>query len=244
MLKLKNKDNKGFLESGRLEILLPDSYFEHKLSSIHGEFVESLGFAIYRFYEKPSSDKPTKIGVLNVPTKIVLYPTDILQNQTIQVHKTSDPISYTVLTFEAGTPVLLLNTIHDLSNVDLFMGALFGGHIDTNIPYDLLAPAWIQNLLLNDEDLGINFTIMSVIVSELCRYKKDKSKKFAEVIAKDPSIPMTDYTFVNFREICANSSVLAALAFEDMNSMLDSALNMTREEKEQSISPLEQMLTI
>lgn len=244
MLKLTNKDNKGFLDSGRLEILIPDSYFDHKMTSIHGEFVETLGFVVYRFYEKPSNDKPSKIGVLNVPTKVVLYPTDIIQHQPIQVHPSSEPILYTVLSFEAGTEVILLNTIHDISNIDLFMGALFGGHIDTNIPYDLLAPAWMQNLLLNGEDLGINFTIMSVIIAELCRYKKDKSKKFAEVIAKDPSIPMTDYVFVNFREICANSSVLAALAFEDMNSMLDSALNMTREEKEQSISPLEQMLTI
>lgn len=244
MIKLVNKNNKAYLESGKLEVLIPQKYFEHKFACIQGEFIESIGFLMYRYYGKPSDDKPIKIGVLNIPTKTVFYPTEIIQNTNVQIYPTSDPTIYTILSFEAGSAVMLLNTIQELDNVDLFIDLLFGGYIDTNIPYDKIAPAWMNNLLLNGEDLGISFTIMSLVVAELCRYKKDKSKKFSEVISKNPNIPMTDYAFINFREICANSSVLAALAFEDMNSMLDSALNMTREEREQSISPLEQMLTI
>ena len=121
MLKLINKNNQGYLESGKLEILIPQVYFEHKFASIHGEFVDSFGFIMYRYYNKPSDDKPSKVNVLNVPTKVTFYPTDIIQNQSIQIHQTSEPTIYTILVFEAGNPVMLLNTIQDLSNIDLFI---------------------------------------------------------------------------------------------------------------------------
>ena len=129
-----------------------------------------------------------------------------------------------------------------MDNVNLFLELLLGSKLDNNIPYTYLSQAWVKNMSMNDNDLGVPITTIDLIIYELCRYINDKSKPFGAVYGKDPTISPVAYRFANIREICATNSVFTALAFEDMNSMLDASLNMTQKEKDQKISPLEQII--
>lgn len=241
-MKVSEKDDCLFLDSGKLNVYIPQKYFDKKIATMYGDHVESLGFIMYKYYNKSSDDKPSKIDVLNLPTFVTFYPNYTSANVIDRIYPDSDEAKYTIMTFEAGSKILLLNTIQSLDNVSKFLDTLIGGDLDNNIPYDKITNAWLENLLVNDRSLGIPYSIMSMIVSELYRYKKDRKISFAQALNKYPNIGMRDYIVINFRELCGNSSVLAGLAFEDMNQMLDMSLNMTSDKKEQSISPLEKML--
>ena len=55
---------------------------------------------------------------------------------------------------------------------------------------------------------------------------------------------MVAYRFANARELCGVDSVFSGLSFEDMNSMLDYAINTTNTGREQNESPLEQIIKL
>lgn len=244
-MKLSSKNNVTYLNEGRLEIFTPQSYLGSS-TDIDGEKVKCLGLVPYKFYSKITDKKPSKIGVFNSPSKTTFYPVDIEQNVTDRiwtgVYSESNENEYMKLTFESGGKLYDQFGVKGLDNVVLFTDLLLGGKIDNNIPYTILATAWIKNMTMNNVSLSVPAPVINMIISELCRSQKDPNKKFAYVIGKDPKVSPVSYKFANIREICASNSVYAALSFEDMNSMLDSSLNMTAQGKPQNISPVEQIM--
>ena len=239
------KDNITHLKSGKLEIFTPQSYLG-RCNFINGDKMEAMGLVPYKFYAKASDKKPTKVGVLNSPSMVTFYPSDIEQNETDRIwdgiYDVTNENVYTKLTFEGGDRVMNRFIVQKLDNVTIFTDLLIGGKIDNNIPYNYLAPAWLKNQIMNDKDLHVPATTLNIVVYELCRSQKNMDVRFGSLYGKDPKISPVAYRFANIRQICASNSVFAALAFEDMNAMLDSSLNMTSKQKEQNISPLERVI--
>lgn len=244
-MKVNEKSGQFYLDDGRLELYTPSSYLE-RINTIDGGVFNLLGLCPYKFYAKANDKKPTKVGILNVPSMINTYPVDIEMNVEdaiwTGIYDYSNMNNYTVLHFDAGRPFTDKNGIKKLDNVNLFMELMLGSKLDNNIPYPYLSQAWIKNMFMNDNDLGVPSTTVDLVIYELCRSIKDASKPFGAVYGKDPTISPVAYRFANIREVCATNSVFTAIAFEDMNSMLDASLNMTQKEKDQKISPVEQVI--
>lgn len=244
-MKMTEKNGIFYLDSGKIELYTPSSYAEG-INSIDGEIFNLFGLCPYKYYEKPTDKKPKKVGILNNPSMITTYPVDMRRDVEDRIwdgiYDYSNMNSYTVLEFEAGHKFMAKNIIQRLDNVNMFMNMILGTKIDNNIPYPYLSPAWIKNMDMNDNDLGVPATTIDLIIYELCRYVEDTSKPFGSVFGKKPDMSPVAYRFANIREVCASNSVFTALAFEDMNSMLDASLNMTQQEKDQKISPLEQII--
>lgn len=244
-MKFKEKNGDLYLESGKIELYTPSSY-ANGINSIEGEIFHVFGLCPYKYYEKPNDKKPKKVGILNTPSMIISYPVDMYRdvedNIWEGIYDHTNMNSYTVLEFAAGHRFISKNIIQKLDNVVLYMSMMLSAKIDNNIPYPYLGKAWIKNMIMNDNDLGIPATTIDLIVYEMCRYQGDSSKPFGMVYGKDPKISPVSYRFANIREVCATNSVFTALAFEDMNSMLDASLNMTQQERDQKISPLEQII--
>ena len=244
-MKFSEKNGTLYLEQGRMELYTPYEYGE-RVNSIDGDLFTVMGFLPYKYYAKATDKTPTKVGILNNPSMINTYPVDISRKVTDNIwgnkYKHSNENEYTVLHFEEGHRFMEKNIIMKLDNVTIFMDLLLAGKIDNNIPYTYLSQAWIKNMLMNDHDLQVPATTIDLVLYELCRYAGDKSKPFGMVYGKDPTIPPIAYTFATIREVCAANSVFTGLAFEDMNSMLDASLNMTKSEREQKISPIEQTI--
>lgn len=245
-MKLKCDNGIVSLQEGKLELFTPQKYIDQKICNIKGLEVSTLGLLPYKYYDKVTDTKPSHIGVFNEPTIVTFFPVDISQNETVSiwdgVYSYSNTHEYTKLTFEAGYRLYDSYFIKSLNNVSIYTDILFGGKLDNNIPYQYLAPAFFRNTTINGVDLSIPCTVVQLIIQELCRSITNKSKRFAEVIGKDPKVSPVAYTFANIREICASNSVFSALSFEDMNAMLDASLNMTADDKVQQISPLEKIL--
>ena len=88
--------------------------------------------------------------------------------------------------------------------------------------------------------LGVPVATMELIIHAMC-IDPVTGKSFGKVLGEDPKHSTIGYTFMNVREASA-ASIFGALSFEDQNAMLDVAINMTNQNKEQKISPLEKVI--
>lgn len=240
-MKLKaNKNNMVELEQGKLELFVDQRYMDSPMGTQFGNCVEAFGLLPYRYYKNPNDKTPSEIGTLNNPTIAKFHPVTIDTNQTVQIYKNSKEKKYTVLTFESGTDMWSIYNIKALANAEIFLHAIMMGKLDNNIPYTMIVPAWLKNQEMNSVSLNVPATILELFVHVVCRDPKT-GKPFGEVLAKDPNHSVIGYTFINSRRAAA-SSVFGGLSFEDQNAMLDIAINMTRDEKEQRLSPLEKII--
>lgn len=53
---------------------------------------------------------------------------------------------------------------------------------------------------------------------------------------------MTDYLIANFRDICKYNSIFSSITFEDFDTMVGAALNVSRTNRKQIESPVEKIM--
>lgn len=244
VLSLNNQDFK--LDKGVLKTYILQKYIDTSLGKIEGPTVWSLGLVPFRWYSDMKSadaDKPTITGTVNIPSYIKFYPQDVESDNLMKVYDQSYEKPYTVLTFGDGYNCFQAEIIRDLDNVTLFEDMILNARLDDNIPYDMLTPSWIMNMIMNDVSLHVPVTTLSTIVNAICRDANNMDVRFSEVLAKQKNPSMIGYRFANIQELSA-ASVFGGLSFEDFNYMADLGLNMTKEEREQKISPVEDILKL
>ena len=238
-----NDNNMVVLDKGRLELFVDQRYMGGKMGKLSGSTLTTLGLLPYRLYKSIDDKTPCETGrynTLNIPSLVEFHPTKLDMDVTVKLYPDSEDKKYTIMTFDAGTGMWSQYGVQALENSQMFVDAILGGQLDTNIPYTMLVPAWLKNLKLNGQNAGVPVAIMEIIIHAMCRDKRT-GKPFGEVIGKDPSHSLIGYNFMNVREASA-ASIFGALSFEDQNSMLDVAINMTTQNKEQRISPLEKVI--
>ena len=244
VLKMDNQDY--ILTRGVLKAYVLQKYIDTNISKIEGSTVGSLGLLPFRWYDSVKNaelDKPSIIGTINIPSYINFYPQDVDSDKPVTIYKESYEKPYCVLTFSEGYKCFQGEIIRQLENVTLFEEVLLAGRLDDNIPYNMITPAWIDNMLMNDISLNVPVTTLSTIVMQMCRDPKNMDRTFAQYIASQKNPSMIGYRFANVRELSA-SSVFGGLSFEDFNYMADLGLSMTKEDREQKISPIEDILKL
>ena len=73
------------------------------------------------------------------------------------------------------------------------------------------------------------------------RNPADLPQKFAAVAGKE-NVSDYGYATASIRQICQYNSTFTALTYEDMDSMITSSLNRSRENKKETVSPVEQII--
>ena len=238
-----NKNNMVTLDKGRLELFVDQKYIDGNLGTLSGSTLTTWGLLPYRLYKSIDDNNPCDVGrynTLNIPSMVEFHPTKVDMGVTVKLYPSSEEKKYTVMTFDAGTDMWPRYGIQSLANSQSFVNAILGGQLDNNIPYTMLVPAWLKNLQLNGQSAGVPISIMEIVIRALCKDKKT-GKPFSEVIGKDPEHSLVGYTLMNVRD-ASTASIFGALSFEDQNTMLDIAINMTMQNKEQRISPLEKVI--
>lgn len=243
---LKKEKQNFFLTKGVLKLYVLQRYIDTNIGKIEGSTVSTLGLLPYRWYDSVKSadaDKPSVSGTLGIPSYIKFYPQDVDSDKDVLIYPESYVKPYCILTFADGYKCFQQEIIRDLDNVTLYEETFLDGRLDDNIPYDKLTPSWIQNMLMNDISLHVPVTTLSTITAQLCRDPKNMERRWCEVIAQQKVPKMIGYRFANIREMSA-SSVFGGLSFEDFNYTVDIALSMTKEQREQKISPIEDILKL
>lgn len=225
-----------------MEIYIPEFYFERQIAAIEGVILKSFGVLPCTVFDV--NMKEINSYMINLPTTLIFYFNDIFDEKKVlrKGLKDEEPEPCKVLRYYKNEPVMPNTFQKNSSNVQMFfIDLLCAGKFDF-VPYDKLLDVWHKNLELNESSLGLTFTAMEVILSEVYRNRDNPNEKFSLAIAKNPKISMYDYRASNIREICSRTSTFAALTFEDMDSMITSSLNMKNYNKKQVESPLEKIL--
>jgi predicted RNA-binding protein with PUA domain len=235
-------DGKNIIFNGNyMEIYIPKIYFENnKLAENSGSSIRVFGLLNARAFT--DKNVPMKLETINIPTMITIYPNDIETKDLTLMDDGSEPESFCIAKFYKGNLIMKNKIPQDAGNVELFLDILFRGKIPKTIPYSQVLKIWQKNLEINGVKLGVTSTILEIIISEIYRDAKKPEQTFAKVIGKNPSTSEFDYKTANIREICARNSTFAALTFEDMDSMITSALNINKYNKQETESPIEKII--
>jgi hypothetical protein len=238
---LKDDGENIIFMGSKLEMYIPMSYFETKLAENYGTSINVFGLFNVRVFD--NKDKPGKLETLNLPTMICIYPIDgeVKELQLIEGEH-GDPEQYYIAKFYTGNKVMSNSIQQNASNVELFLDIIFRGKIPQTIPYNQVLSIWHKNLELNGVKLGVTSTILEICISQIYRNKKKPEETFAKVMGKDPTQSEFSYKTANIREICARNSTFAAMTFEDMDSMITSSLNINKQNKQETESPIEKII--
>lgn len=228
-----------FLERGYAEFYIPQSYFEGKFAEDQGSAIKVMGIFNVGFFE---NDKLTKMKIINLPTWIHLF---LYDHETRKVELPGEPVAVPcrVLKYFKGNKIMSSAVIEDSSNAELFLKFITQGKLPPSIPYDKVLDVWRKNQSLNGINLGVPSVIEELILSAAYRDKNNPSSKFAHVIGKDPKgVSQYDYKMASIRQICQYTSTFSAITFEDIDSMITSSLNRTRDKTPEMQSPLEEII--
>ena len=149
-----------------------------------------------------------------------------------------------VFHYEPAHEVCASMVVQDSLNVQLFLRQIIYGKIPATIPYTKALALWKRNQEMNKVDFGVSSLIQEVVLSCSYRYKPDPTQKFGVMYAKNPKINLYNYELAGFRRICQLSSTFAGITFECFDDMITSAVNRSRNQTEESYSPLEMLLKL
>lgn len=232
-----------YLEAPQAEFYIPESYFTDG-----GNFAEDLGdqirtLGIFNVGIFDENGKLEEMKVFNVPTWININIADV-ETRDVKLPGDDEPVKCRVLMFKKGHKIMHATTVEDSTNVLNFLDFMLKAKLPSTIPYEKAINIWQKNQAMNAANLGVLPVIEEVVISGMYRYKKDPTKKFANVISKDLNMSQYDYKMYNIRKICQYTSTFNAMTFEDIDSMITTSLNRTKTKADEIESPVEQLLKL
>lgn len=229
-----------YLEKPYCEFYIPLTYFEGQSGYAEdlGQIIKGLGIFNVGFFENGDLKE---MRVLSIPTWIEMYVYDS-ENRVVNLSG-SGSTSCKVLKYFEGNKVMNSTVIEDSSNAELYLKFVTQGKIPSTVPYDESLSLWRKNQEINGVHLGVPSVIEELILSVAYRDKKNPGQKFSHVIGKNPkAVSQYDYTMASIRQICQYTSTFTALTFEDIDSMITTSLNRTRERNPEADSPIEKII--
>lgn len=232
-----------YLEKPYCEFYIPLSFFDSSggFAEDMGQIIKALGIFNVGFFE---NDKLVEMRVLNLPTyiNILVYDYEI---RRVELPGESSPVPCKVLKYFQGNKVMESSVIQDAGNAELYLKFVLQGKIPLSVPYDKSIILWRKNQKLNGISLGVPSIIEELILSASYRSKSNPATKFAYVVGKNPEgTSMYDYKAASVRQICQYTSTFTALTFEDIDSMITSSLNRSRDKIPEAQSPIEQIIKL
>lgn len=236
----KSDKNYIYLDAQSMEFYIPKFYFDdtNKFASFTTNGIRALGIFDVGIFE---NGKLIDMKTLNLPTWIDLYVSEFDELNVKLPHEES-PIPCVVIKYIKGEKIMASSVVEDSANVESYITFVLKGKVPNNIPYDKTIQIMKKNQELNNASLGVPDVMQELILSVSYRYKNDPGIKFSHVIGKNPSTSQYDYVMNNIRQICQYTSTFTALTFEDIDSMITTSLNRTRNHGYEAYSPIEALL--
>lgn len=210
----------------------------------YGDGFRTIGLFNIRFYNSDQDDRASSpLRTFKYPNVITTYPSDSGEVSTLQLDPNMEPDKYCILKYYEGDVIMSVASASQMSSksCEVYMNQLIMGKLPKGINYMDMYFSWVKNFQINGQNPGVPFVTLQMIVAANCRYAKDPSIEFRKVV-NNPDVKMTDYEVHNMVDIASASSVFNALTFERYGDMLTSSLNMSKQDKKQITTPLEEVL--
>lgn len=226
------------LNDNYCEFYIPKAYLDSKWATMESDRLRTIGIFNVGLFDAKGNIRDLK--VFNVPTECFLnvYDTDDRVVEFKQM-KATDCL---VLKYVKDQIIMEDSVIEDSEYAQTFLDIVMKGKLPNTIPYDKVLQVWRKNLELTSVNFNVPSSVLEMILATCYRDKDNIQKKFATVAGSNKDVSMYDYVMLNIRRICQYSSTFTGMTFEDINSMITTSLNRSRDKIEEMESPVEQII--
>ena len=226
------------LDTQYCEFYIPMYYFDttSKFAEDLNDKIRVLGVFNVGIF---TNGKLSKMEILNLPTMITIFVHDSEVREVKLSNNETVPCK--VVKYLKGSKVMASRILEDDDNAKRFLQLITSGKLPTIIPYSKLLKVWRKNQKLTGVNFGVSSFYNELVLSTQCRNPKNISEKFSK-IASDPGVGDYDYVLASARQIAQYNSTFTALTFEDMDSMITTSLNKSRNKEKERPSPIEQII--
>lgn len=234
----KHDETDIFLDTDYIEFYIPEYYFAEncKYAVDYGNTIETFGVFGVGIFDK---DKLTNIKISQIPMMIPLQSYDV---ESRDVNFETGIIPCRVLKYIKDQKIMPYRFVRKSTNTVKLIQMILNGYIPTFIPFEQVYVMLLSSCEQNNVNLGVPNYVLEMIISVLYRQKKDPTQKFSKIYGKDSSISPYDYQTSNIRRACQYASTFSAITFEDVDTMITSSLNRTADNKEETYSPMEDII--
>jgi hypothetical protein len=213
-------DSYVFANDGTFKFFVPERFFSNKLAEFVGEYISLFGVVPYALFDK--NDKPIgKLRTFKFPVSFLTSPDEIELVKGLVLTKNNSPEDYRVLKYHKdGVIVVNYNIAEDAENIQKFYSALDTAALPNNINYNELQNYFIRNVQLTGNKYGVSLQLIGVVMSELCRSRKDDSKPFR--LENNPD--MNAYQWIAIRDVPRDTSPFAAITSEEWDVAVVSSI--------------------
>jgi len=213
-------------------------YFNKNLASENGDTINALGFVYIEVY--PTEAAKPEVYELNIPVSLGFKFSE--SSKAIKSFKAEEePEEFAVYTVY-NSDIFLSPAYHISSADDLnrFIKFLIDGKLPSDIEYSKLPSLVSESMNFNRASLGVPDFIIEMVMSELARDRNDMNTPYRFTVGKTGK--ESGYATTKIGDIPKMTSVFSAIAFEDINSALASAVTISKNNKKNKIPPTEEML--
>ena len=225
-----------YLNASYCEFYIPMFYFDssRKFAEDFNDTIKVLGIFNVGIFE---NGQLKELRTLNLPTIIDI---NVYDSEIREVTMSNGEVAQCkVVKYLKDSKIMRSVIFQDDGPVKKYLQFLISGKIPNIIPYSQQLRVWRKNQTLN----GIHFVVSSVylelVLSVVNRNPKKLNEKFSKVAEVNGEV---DYKFASIRQICQYNPTFTALTFEDIDSMITSSLNKSRNNIKERESPIEQII--
>jgi hypothetical protein len=234
------KDGFIVLNCPYAEFYVPKQYTEKGLAADNGEVYNAFGLMYLRTFS--TIDKPNEYEILKLPNILSFFPNS-KENRKMTIGGDTEA-DYIVLKFFKGDKLFQDSIRCDSAAPENFLNMILSGQIPKNISYDKVLETFLKVFEQNKVGMPTPSLILEMIISEVYRYSGDNALKYGQHLAKNftPGKKQLEYSLANVRTICKNNSSFAGVSFENIDEMLTSAINNTKYNRKETVSPFEEVI--
>lgn len=186
-----------------------------------------------------SNGKLKEMKTLNLPTMIEINVYDSEVRDITMTNGKTTPCK--VIKYLKDAKIMQSMIFQDDTNAKNMLKMITSGNLPEIIPYSKCLDVWRKNQELNEVHFGVSSCYLEIILSTMFRNPNNLSQKFS-AIASNKDVSDYDYATASIRQICQYNSTFTALTFEDMDSMITTSLNKSREKIPERESPVEKII--
>lgn len=227
-----------YLEASYCEFYIPMYYFDttRRFAEDMSDHIDVLGLFNVGIFE---NGKLKEMKTLNLPTMISIF---VYDSELREVQMSNgESLQCKVVKYLKGAKIMQSMIFEDDTNSKNYLQFITSGNLPRIIPYSKAATVWRKNQELNNVHFGVSSLYLELILAVMHRNPNDLSQKFAKIASKD-GVSEYDYATASIRQICQYNSTFTALTFEDIDSMITTSLNKSREKVKETESPVEQII--
>lgn len=230
--------NYVYLDTDYMEFYIPLEFFDQskRYAIDYSSYIETLGLFYVGIFE---NGKLKNYRVMKQPYQITVYVYDS-ENRNINLPGGETPCK--VLKYNKNMKLMNSKIIQDAQSSLQYLDMVMNGKVPSSVPYDMAASLCQKNKMVNKVNFGVRPEVEEMVIALNYRNPSDLSEPFAKIYGGDINVSPYAYVTVGTRQICQYASTFSSLTFEDMDSMLTTSINRSRNKGTEQFSPIEEII--